>query len=233
MTDNSTGMTGNTTMSQTITGSNDTGLGSEGLANDTMSTSNTTSASNATDTTTSADNATSAEEVELPYIVSGDWNLDVQDGNVSDFSATFTMVHTDGTGRHTHDIANFEVHDAMPVTLNEEGTTFIFGTADISVNGTERWTDADTLITIEKMNAISIVVDSEDSDDHFQGQPIYGVVDSLMLDGQEMIQTTSSANQTQTSGNATGQNATDTAGEFVSNLTEGVQDFFSGGNSTQ
>lgn len=194
-------------------------------------TSNATSTSNATDTTTSADNAT-ATEVELPYIVSGDWNLDVQDGNVSDFSATFTMVHTDGSGRHTHDITNFAVHDATSVTLNQEGTTFIFGTASISVNGTEKWTDADTLITIEKMNAISIVVDSEDTDDHFQGQPIYGVVDSLMLDGQEMIQT-SGANQTQTSGNATGQNATGTAGEFVSNLTEGVQDFFSGGNSTQ
>src|SRR5687768_6814041 len=39
---------------------------------------------------------------EGPYILGGNWNLDVESGNVTDFTANFMMVHTDGTGYHVH-----------------------------------------------------------------------------------------------------------------------------------
>src|SRR5215211_4794238 len=39
---------------------------------------------------------------ESPYILGGNWNLNVQGGNVSDFTANIMMVHTDGSGYHTH-----------------------------------------------------------------------------------------------------------------------------------
>ena len=38
---------------------------------------------------------------ESPYILGGNWNLNVQGGNVTDFAANFVMVHPDGTGYHT------------------------------------------------------------------------------------------------------------------------------------
>jgi hypothetical protein len=206
----------NTTLTQTITGGNDT-----------MTTGNTTfgdvtGADNATSVTN--DTATAAEEeVELPYIVSGDWSLDVQDGNVTDFAANFTMVHTDGTGRHTHDVSNFQASNSS-AELVQDGVTFIFGTSDVMTNGSSGWTGVDTLIVIENSNAASFTFSTDD--DHFKGQPLYGVVDSLTDEnGNEMIQTTETASQ---GGNATGvgglvDDAANQTGDFLGNLSDSLQ----------
>src|ERR671914_2755839 len=43
------------------------------------------------------------------YILGGDWSLSVQEGNVTDFTANFIMVHPDGTEYHSHDITNFSI----------------------------------------------------------------------------------------------------------------------------
>ncbi|MCI0559171.1 MAG: hypothetical protein MN733_11795 [Nitrososphaera sp.] len=196
-TSNETGTTGNMTsldnstlISQTIGGGNETSLG------------NATTMDNAT----TSDNATTttAEEPEPPYIVSGDWSLDAQDGDITSFTADFTMIHTDGSGRHTHDVSNFEASNSSQVELVEDGLTFIFGTADVSVNGEERWSDVSTLILIEKLNAVSIALKTDD--DHFKGQPLFGIVDSLTDEnGNEMIETTQTAQTgNTTSGNLTG-----------------------------
>jgi len=167
--------------------------------------------------------------MEPPYILSGDWSLDVQDGNVNDFTATFTMVHTDGTGRHTHELSNFQAMNTTLVQLDEQGLTFIFGTVDVAVNGTETWTEAGALIIIEKLNVVSISLASEDTEDHFKGQPIYGITDSFTDEnGNELIQTQTAGNATDTGGNMTqgAETAANETGEFFGNVTEGVQDFF-------
>jgi hypothetical protein len=43
---------------------------------------------------------------QLPWIVGGDWKLDVDKGNVTDFMSNFTMVKADGTKHHGHTISN-------------------------------------------------------------------------------------------------------------------------------
>jgi len=176
------------------------------------------------------DTSTAAEEdeTELPYIVSGDWSLDVQDGSVSDFKANFTMVHTDGTGRHTHDVGNFQASNDSGIQLEQDGVTFIFGTSDVMTNGSSGWNGVDTLIVIENSNAASITLTTDD--DHFKGQPLYGVVDSLTDEnGNQLIQTTQTAGTGQ-QGNATsGGNATGVAGvanqtgNFLGNVGESFQ----------
>ena len=193
------------------------------------SSTNATSTSNATGTTGDTvggmnDTSTAAEEeTELPYIVSGDWSLDVQDGSVSDFAANFTMVHTDGTSRHTHDVSNFQASNGSAVQLEEDGVTFIFGTSDIATNGSSGWTGVDTLIVIENSNAVSLTFSTED--DHFKGQPLFGVVDSLTDEqGNEMIQTTESAQE----GNSTGVSETvgdaaNATGDFLGDVGESIQ----------
>jgi hypothetical protein len=169
------------------------------------------------DTTTT----TAADEAELPYIIAGDWSLDVQDGNVSDFTANFTMVHTDGTSRHTHDVSNFQASNSSAVQLEQDGVTFIFGTADIMTNGSSGWTGVDTLIVIENSNAVSLTFSTED--DHFKGQPLYGVVDSLTDEnGEQMIET-----QTAQEGNSTGigdavGGAANQTGDFLGNIGESL-----------
>src|SRR5215217_5752546 len=54
-------------------------------------------------------NQTAGGGGQSPYILGGNWNLNVQGGNVTDFAANFNMVHTDGTEYHTHNITNFSI----------------------------------------------------------------------------------------------------------------------------
>jgi hypothetical protein len=206
----------NTTLTQTITGANDTMT----AGNTTFG--NVTGADNATSGMNDTATAAEEEEVELPYIVSGDWSLEVQDGNVTDFAANFTMVHTDGTGRHTHDVSNFEASNSS-AQLVQDGVTFIFGTSDIMTNGSSGWTGVDTLIVIENANAVSLTFSTDD--DHFKGQPLYGIVDSLTDEnGNELIETTETAQE----GNATGvgglvDDAANQTGGFLGNLSDSLQ----------
>jgi hypothetical protein len=185
---------------------------------------NTTGTGNTTSTTS---NEISTAEEEKPYVLSGDWNLDVRDGNVTDFAANFTMVHIDGTSRHTHDLSNFVSSNSTTIDTSANGTSYIFGTVDVTVNGEPKWTGVDALIIIEKNNAVSISLATEDTDDHFMGQPIYGIIDSMKdKNGNEMVET----GGTQTAGNATNQTTSgnQTAGGFLGNVTEGIKDFFNG-----
>jgi hypothetical protein len=215
--DNSTTM-----MPQIMTGENAT------ISGNLTSSSNMTDVDNTTSTETST--STAAEEMEPPYVLAGDWNLDVEDGSVSDFAANFTMVHIDGTERHTHELSNFVSSNSSTIDTSEEGTSFIFGTVDVATDGESAWTSVDALLIIEKNNVLSISLATEDTDDHFQGQPIYGVVDSMTDEnGNEMVQ-----GATQTADNTTGnftQSAEDAAnetGEFLGNITSGIEDLFNG-----
>jgi hypothetical protein len=195
-----------TTLPQTVTGDNATG-----------STDNMTSTMNETETA-------EEEEAAPPYVLAGDWNLDFQDGNVSEFAADFTMVHIDGTGRHTHELSNFVSSNSTTVDISGEGTSFIFGTVDVATDGEPKWTGVDALIIIEKNNVVSISLASEDTEDHFGGQPIYGIVDSMTDEsGNELIGggTAPAGNVTggAMGGNETGGN--ETGGGSLGNLTEG------------
>jgi len=229
---NDTGMTDNImpsmddnttmTMPQIMTGDNDTSSSNMTDMGNMTSIDNMTSTSNETSTT--------AEETKPPYIVAGDWHLDVQDGSVSDFAANLTMVHTDGTGRHMHEMNNFVSSNSSTMDTSGEGSSFIFGTVDVATNGEAAWTAADALIIIEKNNVVTISLATEDTEDHFGGQPIYGIVESMTDEaGNEMIDTGTEASD-DTMGNIT-QSAEDVAnetGEFFGNVTEGIEDLFNG-----
>jgi|GEM_PF-1080927 len=245
-TGNETDMTGNMTtsgndtttmMPQVITGGEDNAT--DGLGNMTGMDDNTTTTTTTSPTTTE-ETTTGAEEISQPYVLSGDWSLDVQDGSVTDFAANFVMVHLDGTERHTHELSNFVSTNSTTIDISPEGTSFIFGTVDVATNGELRWTGADALIIIERNNVISISLATEDTDDHFMGQPIYGIVESMTDEsGNELIDTgaTTGGNVTEgaTDGNTTDGgnqtadgNQTDDGG-FLGNLSSGIQDLF---NST-
>ena len=183
-----------------------------------------------------------------PYVIAGEWDLGVADGNVTGFDAEFTMVHTDGTGRHTHQLMNFVAANGTLVQLDENGSGVIFGTVNVSLNGSEQWSDASVAIMIERSNAIMISLDSNATENHFNGQPIYGTVDSWVdVNGKELIndareagatagQTISDAGENITDsaeqvGNQTGQaveNVTNATGNIIDDLGERVTDLFNG-----
>ena len=136
---------------------------------------------------------------EAQYILGGNWNLNVQSGNVTDFTANFIMEHPDGTEYHTHNITNFVVAGGGTVQLVQGQETSISGTADVYTNGTNRWPGTDTTLTLTDNAAVmTIMPAAEDTENHFQGQPIYGIVAGATGEnGTTIVQTTPPGQQQQ------------------------------------
>jgi hypothetical protein len=160
---------------------------------------------------------------EPPYILGGNWNLNVEGGNVTDFAANFMMVHTDGTGYHVHNITDFSAGNAT-VQLVQGVETSISGTSDIYTNGTNSWPGTDTTLTLTQNGAVlTIMPAAEDTENHFQGQPIYGIVSSLAGENGTLIaQTTPPQQQAQEEGGEEGGGPLDV-------ITDPLQDLFGGG----
>src|SRR5215217_1981700 len=178
---------------------------------------------------------------ESPYILGGNWNLNVEGGNVTDFTANIMMVHTDGSGYHTHNITNFNVGNAT-VQLVQGQETSISGSADIYTNGTIKWPGVDTTLTLTPNGTVmTIMPPAEDTDNHFQGQPIYGIASQITGENGTMIAQTTPAGQQQQEeeggggplsglfgGQQQGGNQSGGGGP-LSGLTEPFQDLFGGG----
>jgi hypothetical protein len=161
---------------------------------------------------------------EAQYILGGNWNLNVESGNVTDFAANFIMVHPDGTEYHTHNITNFAISGGGMVQLVQGQETTINGTADIYTNGTNRWPGADTNLTLSP-NAVvmTIMPAAEDTENHFQGQPIYGIAAAATGEnGTTIAQTTPPGQQQQ-------QQQEEEEGGPLAPLTEPFEDLFGGG----
>ena len=160
------------------------------------------------------------------YIIGGNWNMEVQAGNMTNFGANFIMVHPDGTEYHTHNITNF-VTPTAGVQLVQGQETTISGTADIYTNGTNRWPGADTTLTLTQNGAVmTIMPASEDTDNHFQGQPIYGIVSSLAGENGTMIVQTTPPGQVQEGGEEGGEEGD---GGPLGDIGEQIGELFGGG----
>ena len=131
-------------------------------------------------TSTSIELNSSADLTEArKFILFGDWKLDVKSGKVKNFVANFDQLLEDGGLKHAHNIINF-VHDKNNyIRLSSDLWVLINGTADIKYNGTITWSAVDTEILIAGGKTIAIWIDNKATDNHFQGQPIYGVIKSM------------------------------------------------------
>jgi hypothetical protein len=112
------------------------------------------------------------------YILSGDWNVLASNGNITDFSANFTMVSINGTDRHMHSITNFSSNVVAPLILDIHGTTFT-GESDITIDDNVTWHAIQTTVTITRHDTITITFNHENVNNHFHNQPIYGIVSSI------------------------------------------------------
>jgi hypothetical protein len=121
----------------------------------------------------------------VKYILAGNWSLNVIDQKIRNFDINFTMVHPDGSDWHYHEISNFKIYPDIPLLLDPQGTTFT-GIADIGEDNMDRWFGVQTSIVISDLNTITIYPDQEDTENHFQGQPIYGIIQSLTENGRRI-----------------------------------------------
>lgn len=113
------------------------------------------------------------------YVLSGHWKLIVSHEKVKSFEVNFVMVTVNGTGFHIHSITNFRSDAVVPVILDKYGTTFV-GLTDLKIGNSLAWYSVPTTVSIFGHNTIRIMLNSAYIENHFLGQPIYGVVDSIL-----------------------------------------------------
>ena len=123
---------------------------------------------------------------DVAWLLSGDWFLasnSNDSGNSTTFEAEFIKVTTNGTMLHTHRITNFvpltNASDIAGASHSNTDATTIIGKADLYFNDELAWPQADTTLSIMNGTVLMIDIDSEDIDDHFHDQPIYGTVNML------------------------------------------------------
>jgi hypothetical protein len=126
---------------------------------------------------------------DVAWLLSGDWVLASSSNDSSNstiLDIEFVKVTTNGTMLHTHRITNFvPVTSASDITAafnSNINAATIMGKADVYFNDELAWSQADTTLSIMNGTVLIINIDSEDIDDHFHDQPIYGTVNMLSRD---------------------------------------------------
>jgi hypothetical protein len=118
-------------------------------------------------------------------ILSGEWNLSVHKGNVTNFGVDFLASPMDGTKPHIHQITNFKIDNfggkKQPVQLTSDNSLSLNGTADVKINGVTMWNNAHLSVLISKGNTMTLSLNDKDTGHHFGKEPIYGIVSRLIL----------------------------------------------------
>jgi hypothetical protein len=117
------------------------------------------------------------------FILSGDWSMTVNQGKLTNFKASFyTGPINGGTSNHTHQMNNFRVsNDSSLIHLTPDNSVSILGIVDVGTNGKKAWNDVNATIVISKGRTISINLADEDTQRHFMGQQIYGIVKKINI----------------------------------------------------
>lgn len=110
------------------------------------------------------------------FILSGDWSMNLDKGKLISFAANFyTGPVNGGTSNHTHQLSNFRVNNGNNV-LTPDKTISISGILDVGTNGKKAWNDVHATVVISKGRTITISLADKDTQSHFMGQQIYGIV---------------------------------------------------------
>jgi len=114
-------------------------------------------------------------------ILTGEWNLSVVNGTMTNFGINFLASPMDGSKPHIHQITRFKPYaNENPIELTEDGNLIVNGTADVKINGIVVWKGADISVSISRGNVFSIDPDDRDTGNHFENQSVYGVVTRLI-----------------------------------------------------
>jgi hypothetical protein len=119
---------------------------------------------------------------DIAWLLSGDWVLaaNANDSSGTTIDAEFIKVTTNGTMLHTHRITNFvpltNVSSIVAGFDSNINSTTIMGKADVYFNDELIWPQAGITLSIMNGTVLMIDINSQDVDDHFHNQPIFGTV---------------------------------------------------------
>ena len=115
-------------------------------------------------------------------VLAGEWSLDVVGENRTSFSANITNAPSTATQFQSYQLRNFLKSSGEPVRLDNNQSTSIIGTIDITLNGQLILQHVPANITIANGLIMSIALDTNSipSNVSFGREPIYGLVRSLV-----------------------------------------------------
>ena len=116
---------------------------------------------------------------EFPKIISGNWALNVTQGNVTDFHGIFKLITSDGLEKHFVKINNFENNNNVSIILNPYTKTIINGYIDFIIDDQLFESHLPIKIQLNRINTIIIFIDKQTVSDLLYNNPIYGIVDSF------------------------------------------------------
>ena len=115
-------------------------------------------------------------------ILTGDWILNVHNGTLTNFEASFLASPLDGSRGHIHQITNFSTNENAMIQFTPNNDSLsINGTADIKINGKTIWNNVDLSIIMSKGSTITIDPNDKQTDNHFGDQQVYGIVNRLIV----------------------------------------------------
>jgi hypothetical protein len=115
------------------------------------------------------------------FILSGDWDMNVENGNLTDFRANFYTGPINGAENHTHQLSNFTVNESTPIQLSPDKSISLSGILDVGTNDNKAWNNVNATVDVSKGRSITISLADEDTERHFMGQQIYGIVKGLRM----------------------------------------------------
>jgi hypothetical protein len=141
------------------------------------------------------------------WILGGDWEFNVADGNLTNFVVDIAMTQVDGTAAHKHTIEKLNNASGMPISpqqpqqvdlmtdepaskiaLVNGNTTMFRGTADLTTNENVGWQGVPIHVTLFNGNILNLGMDASKTEDHFKGLPVFGTVQSIVDEnGRELL----------------------------------------------
>jgi hypothetical protein len=86
-----------------------------------------------------------------------------------------------GAENHTHQLSNFRVNTNTPIQLSPDKSVSLSGVVDVGTNGNKAWDNVNATVDVSKGRSITISLADEDTQRHFMGQEIYGIVQGLKV----------------------------------------------------
>jgi len=133
------------------------------------------------------------------WVLGGDWEFNVADGNLTNFVIDMEMTRVDGTAAHMHTIEKLDNATGMPIgaqqpqqldlmtdepsskiALINGNSTMFRGTANLTTNENVEWQSVPVHVTLFNGNVLNIGLDPAKTEDHFKGLPVFGTVQTII-----------------------------------------------------
>jgi len=110
------------------------------------------------------------------WIATGNWSMTVDNGTLAGFVTNMTWFNSNGKASHTHEFSNIRAGSGTMQGNN----IVINGVTDVGTNHRVVWKNVPATISIQGGKTITISVDDNATNHHFAGQPVFGLVTSLV-----------------------------------------------------